>query len=272
MGKNPVLPLYVLDWMRDLEEHSLEIEGAWIRICCRLHHAEPKGKLTKTLGQWAKILRVSKRKTMSILQYIKDEKIGEITGNLTEPNDSLTVACRRMVKEAKEKELNRLRQQRYYYKAKPNGKPNGIPNAPSSSSSSSSSSRKDIKTRVTSVTLEPAINLIFKYHQEKIGNCKQLTPARKAKIKARLNDKFSADDLCLIIDYTAQDAFWIGDNDRGRAFNQIETIFRSTEKTEKNLNDARKWDSGGRIKKSNIKGIDGLRDFHQSTDDQGVPF
>ena len=52
MGKAPAFQLYVMDWARDLEEHPLEIEGAWIRICCKLHWTG--GELTKSCEQWAR--------------------------------------------------------------------------------------------------------------------------------------------------------------------------------------------------------------------------
>jgi uncharacterized phage protein (TIGR02220 family) len=121
------------------------------------------------------------------------------------------------------------------------------------------------KTRDTSVSLSVSptddVKNVFDYHCVIIGNCRKLTPMRKQKITARLKDGFSVDDLYMIIDFTAQDDFWCGDNDRGTVYNQIDTIFRSTEKTEKNLNDARKWNNNGRVKHSNIGGLDGLRKF-----------
>lgn len=144
MAKNPAFQFYPSDWARDLEEHSLEIEGAWIRICCKLWWSETRGSLTKTLCQWGRILRVEIDHATEILTYIKNEKIGEISGNLTEPNGDITVKCRRMIRDEKERESNRLRQKRFYEKQKPNGKPNKKLTVPSSVLLSSSSKRKEI--------------------------------------------------------------------------------------------------------------------------------
>ena len=137
-----------------------------------------------------------------------------------------------------------------------------------------SETETETETRDTSVSLSVSptddVKKIFDYHGERIGNCRKLTPMRKQKITSRLKDGFSVDDLCLIIDFTAQDSFWSGDNDQGKAYNQVDTIFRSTEKTENNLNDARKWNNNGRAKKSNIKGLDGLRKFAKRHNVGGV--
>lgn len=124
-------------------------------------------------------------------------------------------------------------------------------------------------------TVDGDVKKIFDYHCLKIGNCKLYSPARKQKIKARLADGFSAANLCLVIDFVSQDDFWCGDNDRGKVFNQIETIFRSTEKTEKNLNDAQRWNNSGRktqTRKESFRGrLQGLQEFHEGTDEQGNP-
>ena len=78
MGKNPAFQFYPSDWVRDLEEHPLEIEGAWIRICCKLWWSETRGSLTKNIDQWAKILRSYQQDAERILNYIGNERIGDV--------------------------------------------------------------------------------------------------------------------------------------------------------------------------------------------------
>jgi len=135
MGKNPADQFYWQDWARDLEEHPLEIEGAWIRLCCKLWFSKERGRLSKTIIQWSRILRVDEEKTMEILAYIQVEKIGNIEGDLNENNlfrirnnvtrnaalPKITVVCRRMYRAWKEKENNRLRQSRYRNRQRNNG-------------------------------------------------------------------------------------------------------------------------------------------------------
>jgi hypothetical protein len=116
-----------------MEEYSLEIEGAWIRICCKLWWSESKGKLSKTLKQWSRILRVDEVDAKRILDVIKVENIGDVT----ERNKKITVENRRMYRDFKEKEANRLRQEKYRQKHESNGDITSY----SSSSTSSSFSR-----------------------------------------------------------------------------------------------------------------------------------
>jgi hypothetical protein len=95
MGKNPAFQFYPSDWSRDLEEHPLDIEGAWIRICCKLWWSENPGNLTKTLPQWAKILRESSKKTDKILKYLSSNSICDLLNQ----NGDITVISRRMVRD-----------------------------------------------------------------------------------------------------------------------------------------------------------------------------
>jgi len=137
MGKNPAFQFYPNDWARDLEEHTLEIEGAWIRICCKLWWSDTRGKLTKTVLQWGRILRVSVEDTIRILNYIKNENIGKISCDFRECNDFVTVISRRMERDEKDREMNRLRVKRFREKQECNAPVTEMKH-PSSSSSSSS--------------------------------------------------------------------------------------------------------------------------------------
>ena len=137
MGKNPAFQFYPNDWARDLEEHTLEIEGAWIRICCKLWWSDTRGKLTKTVLQWSRILRVSVEDTIRILTYIKNESIGKISCDFHECNDFVTVISRRMERDEKERESNRLRVKKFREKQECNAPVTAMSQRSSSSSSSS---------------------------------------------------------------------------------------------------------------------------------------
>ncbi len=146
MGKNPAFQFYPNDWSRDLEEHPLQIEGAWIRICCKLWWAEPRGKLTRTLDQWAKILRITPEVTKDVINYVLAQKIADGNGD---NNGEITIISRRMYRNYKDSEFNRLRQ--YKWRTKQTNNANITPsvteikrqyNDHSSSSSSSSTTNK----------------------------------------------------------------------------------------------------------------------------------
>lgn len=167
MAKAPAYQHYPLDWNRDLDEHPLEIEGAWIRICGKMWFNEPKGVLHKTPDQWARILRVSVEDALRIIGYLIEEGIASgadsdiarkypdlifgdenpldafPTEKRRGPDAKMTLICRRMFREYKDKYLKNLRQRRYEKKDKPDGESDGDLATLSSSSSSSLDLSKD---------------------------------------------------------------------------------------------------------------------------------
>jgi hypothetical protein len=93
VGKNPAFQFYPSDWTRDLDDQDLEIEGAWIRIVCRLWWSETRGEATKPLKEWARILRKTEQKTMKIFQILIEKHIAD--GSLLD-NQNITIISRRM--------------------------------------------------------------------------------------------------------------------------------------------------------------------------------
>ncbi|GEM_PF-1498293 len=180
MAKPPSMQFYPSDWLRDMEEHPLDIEGAWLRIVNKLWWEEERGKGVKTLVQWSRVLRIDTDYTARILQYIRDEKIGDVLGlvternkNIPENNEKITVICRRMHREWKEKENNRLRQDKYRQKRQKqeNKQENNGDITPSrarfsASASAIKSNPKGLlcETKVSSPTRTPGKKLIELYH------------------------------------------------------------------------------------------------------------
>jgi len=116
--KLPWAKFFYDDWAMDLRLHPMEIEGAWIRICCQLYRETTRGKATKPLEQWARVLITSEEKTKEILDYLRDQNIGDISEDNAGTNANITVISRRIVKDEKEREGNRLRQKRHQDKKK----------------------------------------------------------------------------------------------------------------------------------------------------------
>lgn len=108
MGKAPSFQFYPGDWTRDLDDQDLEVEGAWIRIVCRLWWSETPGQATKTIREWSRILRKSEKKTIKFFQILLTKNIcsGELLLN-QKSNQKATIICRRMVKDYKISELRR---------------------------------------------------------------------------------------------------------------------------------------------------------------------
>lgn len=95
MSKAPAFQFYPADWQRDLSEHPLEIEGAWIRICCAIWWSDTPGKATKPLTNWARVLRVGERKCKTIIEYLLNQNIAQVDIQ----NHNITITSRRMVKD-----------------------------------------------------------------------------------------------------------------------------------------------------------------------------
>jgi hypothetical protein len=100
--KNPSFPFYPSDWARDMDDQDLEIEGAWIRICGRLWWLD--GVATKSLREWANILRKPLKKTEKILKFLL--KSGISSGEFLD-NQNITIVSRRIVKTVN---ISKLRQ------------------------------------------------------------------------------------------------------------------------------------------------------------------
>jgi len=186
--------------------------------------------LSKTLEQWARIMRTDQDKTLEILRYIQYEKIGDVCENSVRSNGKITVICRRMYRLAKDRENNRLRQQKHYEKTKSNK--NITP--PSSSSSSSSSitelsrkidnsprvgekspegdepKRDDEKDKIKAKKKEQikmaneAIDLLNNAGKRSFRK----TEANRKYIIARFNEGFTLDDVQKVLNYKRADEYF----------------------------------------------------------------
>lgn len=182
MGKNPAFQFYPNDWSRDLEEHPLHIEGAWIRICCKLWWSETRGELSKTITQWARILRTDENETDNIISYLENEKIADVHRN---GNGYVTLMSRRMVRDQKTRELTRLRVFKHRNKEECNADvtPDVTPmKQPSSSSSSCTKVHIEQKPDVL-------FDLFWKNYPKKIGKGEALKAWKKIPDKKNAIEK-----------------------------------------------------------------------------------
>jgi len=111
---------YPGDWARDLEEHPPEIEGYWIRICCKLSWEPERGRALKNLEQWARVMRVIDLKEASrVLCYLRDAGIADVAGDPRQEGAPIAIVSRRMVRDERERRGNALRQERHRRKTAP---------------------------------------------------------------------------------------------------------------------------------------------------------
>ncbi len=103
MGKNPAFLFYPADWERDMGEHPLEIRGAWITICCALWWSETRGKSSKTLTNWSRVLGAGNKKSLTIIKYLNDAGIGDVDNS----NGIITISSRRMLRDQNISEIRK---------------------------------------------------------------------------------------------------------------------------------------------------------------------
>lgn len=202
-GKAPAFQFYPNDWSRDLEEHPLEIEGAWIRLCCKLWWSETRGELTRSEEQWAKILRTDLDNSRRILKYINDQKIGNVifngNGKMNEiqcdscvtGNAVVTVMSRRMIRDEKTRKQTKLRVQRHRDKTLCNGDVTDDVTQMKHRSSSSSSCTKVHN----SICPQSEIVDLFKVVIPEALKPKDWGPERQVLLRARWNEEEKRQDL-----------------------------------------------------------------------------
>jgi len=74
---------------------------------------------------------------------------------------------------------------------------------------------------------------VFDYWKSTLNHPKaKLTIDREAKIRARLNESYSIDDLKRTVDGCKASVYHMGDNDQGKIYDSIELLFRNGDKVE----------------------------------------
>lgn len=108
---------YPGDWARDLEEHPPEIEGYWIRICCKLSWEPERGRATKSLEQWARVMRViDLEEARRVISYLANAHIADVQGEPWQDGGAIAIMSRRMVRDERERRANAVRQERHRQK------------------------------------------------------------------------------------------------------------------------------------------------------------
>lgn len=147
MGRNPASWYYWDDHHKDIEDEQCDIDGAWRRVLYKCHWAKNRGTAVLTLQQWAHLFRTDVENAYRMLQRMMDINLGvfkmlktcgnpvdiEIPFDISalgqmvlshDPNAIISITNRRMAKETKQKESNKKRQQKHYYKDKEKEQPN----------------------------------------------------------------------------------------------------------------------------------------------------
>lgn len=109
MPKLPFFQFYPLDWIRDTRCLPPEIRGVWIDILAIAWNEPKRGIYNRDQESLVRELGIKTEQVGMILDALK--LVADV--NLTEHNGRITVVSRRMVREEKEREINRKRQHRF---------------------------------------------------------------------------------------------------------------------------------------------------------------
>lgn len=115
----PWMRLWIEDLDRDCSTLSLRARGAWVWMLFELRRHG--GSRSLSLSQWAQVVRSSEQETALALQEIIEQQICDSSvtealpdnAKITAGNEKITIICRRLIREARDKNLNTLRQRRF---------------------------------------------------------------------------------------------------------------------------------------------------------------
>lgn len=95
--KQPYIPLYTGDYIKDTRTLSLEAKGAWSDLILFMWVNESKGVLEGTSEDFARMVGTSEQNFVDVLKELCRKKICDVSG----PTDGVfKIICRRLVREA----------------------------------------------------------------------------------------------------------------------------------------------------------------------------
>lgn len=104
-SKKVCIELAYNDLYTDIVEHPNDIAGAWVKILCQIWSKGVKGGIEGTWLNISRIIGENEARTREILAYISEYKIADV--NICQRKVKIT--CRRLEKEHKTREYNRLK-------------------------------------------------------------------------------------------------------------------------------------------------------------------
>jgi len=93
------LKFYTADWLEDTATLSLQGQGLWMRVICRLSKSQTPGEATYTQPVWSRLLGIPPVEFPSFVQELIDGGVGEVIEN---DDDTWTIRSNRMVKDWQE--------------------------------------------------------------------------------------------------------------------------------------------------------------------------
>jgi uncharacterized protein YdaU (DUF1376 family) len=101
MADLPYMQFFPADWLQDTRVLSLSSKGAWIDLLCAMWTARERGRIRMRLSAYGRLIGATDERTAQILDEITDLGIAEREDG---DDGSITLWCRRMVRDANELE------------------------------------------------------------------------------------------------------------------------------------------------------------------------
>lgn len=96
MAKQPYIPLYTGDYLKDTRVLPLEVRGAWVDLMIFMWESREKGTITGTMEEFALMLGCSFKKADSIIATLKSKDICDF---MILPNGMIKLSSRRMLRD-----------------------------------------------------------------------------------------------------------------------------------------------------------------------------
>lgn len=96
MGKQPYIPFYIGDYLKDTRVLPLAVRGAWVDLILFMWDAPVRGELLGTYEDFARLLSCTVQEAEFALNLLEAKK----TADISKQGEQIRVCSRRMMKEA----------------------------------------------------------------------------------------------------------------------------------------------------------------------------
>jgi hypothetical protein len=103
MSKLPFMKFFPDNWLADCQVLSLAGRGAWQTIICKAWHPSTRGIVTLKLPALARLFGATIEQTERVIAELEESGVGDITHE----GDTVTITCRRVVREWDERDKER---------------------------------------------------------------------------------------------------------------------------------------------------------------------
>jgi len=122
MSKQPYIPLYTGDYLKDTRILTLEVRGAWVDLMIFMWGNKEKGTVTGTMDEFALMLGCNTKKASLIIESLHEKDICDFE---VLPNGQIKLSSRRMLRDI---EISKVRKKA----GQQGGNPNLLNQNPSS--------------------------------------------------------------------------------------------------------------------------------------------